>query len=203
MSSPALRDKILSLLAKEIEGYLPQFELYSSDFQMVTYACRDFEEWLKCKWNLSNNQEFYEKVEETVEKDLEALRSLMICWAGLWLEKWRDRVKVLSSKLKPPAEVMKQIKDARIALRNIEHRKELKQLLIQKLIHQGEICMPGFIAEQLIIEEITKRSKGTSVSSEITVISPFDILNALSYRISRLPKEKGPLIYLNMKPSAP
>jgi hypothetical protein len=203
MSSPPLREKLLSLLAKEIEGYLPQFELYSSDFQMVTYACMDFEEWLKCKWNLSNRQGIYERLEKILEKDPETFRSLLICWAGLWLEKWRDRVKVLSTKPKPPQGVIKQIKEARNILRNMEHRKELKTLLVQKLIRHGEICMPRFIVDQLIIEEIAKHIKGTSEPSESTIILPFDILNSLSQRISQLSKEKGPLVYLNMKPSTP
>jgi hypothetical protein len=203
MSSSPLREKLLSLLAKEIEGYLPQFELYSSDFQMVTYACRDLEEWLKSKWSLNAHQEIYERLEEILEKDPEALRSLLICWAGMWLEKWRDRVKVLSTRPKPPPEVIKQIKEARSILRNMEHRKELKQLLVQKLIRQGEICMPGFIADQLIIEEITRRIKGVCEPSEITIMFPFDVFISLSHRISQLSKEKGPLVYLNMKPNTP
>jgi hypothetical protein len=102
---------------------------------------------------------------------------------------------------KPPKEVLKQIKDTRTFLQKMKYRKELKQMLMRKLLVQGEICMVGFIAEQLMTEETARRNLGINPAHEFPQTFSLDILNAISYRISKISLEKGPLVYLNIKPN--
>jgi hypothetical protein len=61
--------------------------------------------------------------------------------------------------------------------------------------------MVEFIAENLIIEEIAKRIRKTDKNVIPIAPDPLSIYNAVSARITRLPKEKGPLVYLNIKPN--
>ena len=200
MASLALDKRLFSLLAEEILGYLPQFEPYSSDYQMVIYACRDLKEWMKWKLGVDTLREVNERIEKYLEEDIGAFKFLLNCWASLWVVKWKERVEVLSTAPKPPAEVLKRISDTRRLFQNLEYRKELKQLVVQKLLSQGEICMVGFIAEQLITEEIARCNMTLVSAQEIAKIFPLDILNSLSSRISKLSMEKGPLVYLSIKP---
>ena len=74
-------------------------------------------------------------------------------------------------------------------------------MAVRKLVDQGEICMVDFIAENLIIEEIAKRLRKTDKNIPPAALDPLSIYNAVSNRIARLPKEKGPLVYLNIKPN--
>ena len=194
----APRRRLLFLLSEEMKGYLPQLEPYSSDYQLMVYASRDLEDWLKCKWERSS-REVQEELEAALDNNFEAFKAFLNFWAGLWLEKWRERVKVLSTRPKLPPDVLKRIKKAKRVYRQMPHGRELKKMLVWKLISQGEICMPGFIAERLIIEEIAKRSRGSQEPFKFPETFALDLFNALSHRISRLPKEKGPLIYLNIK----
>jgi hypothetical protein len=199
--SLTLDRRLFSLLAEEIIGYLPQFEPYSSDYQMVLYACKDLKEWVKWKFALRSLREVDAAIQEHLESDHESFRCFLRCWTSLWVVKWRERVEVLTTMPKPPKEVLKQIKDTRTFLQKMKYRKELKQMLMRKLLVQGEICMVGFIAEQLMTEETARRNLGINPAHEFPQTFSLDILNAISYRISKISLEKGPLVYLNIKPN--
>ena len=84
------------------------------------------------------------------------------------------------------------------------YKEELLDLVSRRLIRQGEICMVKFIAENLIVEEIMKRRKINNEKHRYLNLNNFlpalDIFNSVSYRVSKLYREKGPLIYLKMKP---
>jgi len=194
------RKRLSSLLAKEIEAYLPQFEPYTSDYQMVLYACRDLETWIECKWCTDGERDVYEKLQESSEDEPDAFRSFLSFWAGCWLEKWRERVGILPTKPKLPTRILETLREAKRIYRAMEYGKELKKMVIQKLVREGEICMAETIAEHLIIQEIAGRIQNVDVDSKREDVDALDIFNCLSYRISALPKERGPLVYLNMKP---
>jgi hypothetical protein len=200
MSQSTLRKRLSSLLAEEIETYLPQFEPYKSDYQMVLFSCRDLEQWIESTWAVPGQERVYDKIEEFLAYEPKVFRVFLNFWVGRWLEKWRERVKVLSTKPKLPPVVLKRVKKARLIYREMEHRKELKKMVMQKLLGQGEICMVELIADNLIIEEIAKHVRGTNEDSGFIIVTAIDVFNSLSQRISRLHEEKGPLIYLNMKP---
>ncbi len=200
MSQLTLRKRLMSSIAEEIETYLPQFEPYTSDYQIVLYACRDLEQWIERKWDTAGHERVYERIEEALELEPKIFRIFLNFWVGRWLDKWRERVKVLSAKPKLPLTVLEKIKKARMLYKEMEYRRELKNMVTGKLIGQGEICMVEAIAEALIVEEIAKHIRSTAGDSELTIVTPIDILNSLSQRISRLHEEKGPLIYLNIKP---
>jgi hypothetical protein len=200
LTSSTLDERLLSLLAEEITGYLPQFEPYSSDRQMVIYACRDLKEWIKWRLDLESLREVNGRIEEYLERDLGTFRAFLNCWTSLWVAKWRERVEVVLTAPKPLPEVLKRIKDTRISLQNMKHGKELRQLVMQKLLSQGEICVVSFIAEQLVMEEMDRRSITLNSPKEITKMSPLDIFNTISSRISQLSTERGPIVYLSIKP---
>ncbi len=195
----SLRRRIISLLAEELKEYVPQFEPYSADYQMVVYASRDLEEWMKCKWSVNSNA-FYETLEGLIEDKYDEFHIFLKSWVSVWLEKWRERVRLLHTKPKLPPNVIERIKQAKRIYQKSEFKRELKKLLTKKLIRHGEICMASFIAENLIIEEIARRLRNIKPDSSSIKLDPMDIYNSLSSRIFSLSKEKGPLIYLRIKP---
>jgi len=199
MGLTSRRKRLTSFLAEAIEEHLPQFEPHSVDYQMVIYACRDLEEWMKCKWALNSSYAIYERLEETLDCEREEFSIFLDFWTSHWLEKWKERVTLLLTKPKLPPSVLEKIREAKTIYQGIEQRNELKEMVTQKLVRQGEVCMPGFIAEHLIIQEIAERQSVSGIL-DITKLTPLDIFNSLSRRISGLPREKGPLIYLRIKP---
>jgi len=199
MAFLTLRRRIISMLAEELKGYIPQLEPYSADYQMVVYASKDLEEWMRCRWSMDSSS-FYRTLERVIYDGSNEFRIFLKSWIGVWLEKWKERVRLLHTKPRLPPTVAEKIREAKKIYRRSEFKNELKWLLTRKLIRQGEICMPSFIAENLIIEEITRRLRGGRWGRGASRIDPMDIYNSLSRRISGLPKEKGPLVYLRIKP---
>jgi len=195
------RNRLFSLLAEELGSYIPQFKPYTLDYQMVVYASRDLETWLKVKLDTEDARTVYRKIEEYFRRDPVDLKASVNFWAGMWLKKWQERVRVLSTKFDMPKDYMENIRMARKVYQHMDYKLDLKSMAVRKLIKHGEICMIEFIAENLIVEEIAKRIRKTSKDLNIVAIDPLKIYNALSARISRLPKEKGPLVYLNIRPN--
>ena len=195
----SLRRRIISLLAEELKEYVPQFEPYSADYQMVVYASKDLEEWMRYKWSL-NSGAFYETLGRIIEDRYDEFHIFLKSWVSVWLEKWRERVRLLHTKPRLPPNVMKRLREAKRIYQKSEFKRELKELLTRKLIRNGEICMASFIAENLIIEEITRRLRDATPDSNNIKLDPIDIYNSLSRRIFGLSKERGPLVYLRIKP---
>jgi hypothetical protein len=201
MSAINFRNKVFSLLIEAFQGYIPQFKPYTLDYQMVVYASRDLETWLKVKLNTDDAQAIYKSLEGYFEGKMQDLKSSISLWASMWLNKWRERVRVLSTKFEMPPDYAEKIGRAKKIYQNMDYKYELKNMAVRKLVNQGEICMIEFIAENLIIEEIAKRIRKSSKNMISIAPDPLSIYNAVSARITRLPKERGPLVYLNIKPN--
>lgn len=71
-------------------------------------------------------------------------------------------------------------------------------MVTRKLVNNGEVCMPGTIAKNLITNELAKhyQKSGSKESDDVNLL---DILNHLTLKIKWLKKEKGPLLYLIYK----
>ncbi len=199
MSTVNPRSRLFSLLAKEFETFIPQFKPYTTDYQMVAYASKDLETWLKVKMGIDDAEALYKMVEETYRGGPRDPRTPVGFWADMWLKKWRERVKILSTKFEEPRDHVERVKRARKIFQEMDWRNELRKMIIKKLIEHGEICMTEFIADNLIIEEIARRLQRADNNS-IIALDPLSIYNAVSSRIVRLSKEKGPLVYLSIKP---
>lgn len=200
MNTMSFRSKLFSLLARELENSIPQFKPYTLDYQVVVYASKDLETWLKVKMDTDDSRVVYGRLEEWFRGDPEDLRVSVNFWIGMWLRKWRERVRVLPTKFEMPRDYVERVRKARKIFQDLEYKSELKNLTVRKLIMHGEICMTEFIADNLIVEEIARRLQRGEWKSGITVLDPLCIYNAVSSKVARLPKEKGPLVYLNIKP---
>jgi hypothetical protein len=192
----SIRRKLISLLEKEIDKYIPNFEPNSSDYEMITYAFRDLEEYLMYIWSIDDKQEISLKIQEILKHESSDFKILINIWTSLWVNKWRERVKILLSKPKIPHHIVKKYESAKNIYRGIENRNELKKMVTRRLLSKNEICMVGTIADNLIIEEIVRRNPIINKNSKIFTL---DLYNSTSLRISKLSKEKGPLIYLSIK----
>ncbi|MCD6465156.1 hypothetical protein J7L27_02175 [Candidatus Bathyarchaeota archaeon] len=201
MSVINFRNRFLSLLIREFEKYIPQFKPYSLDYQMVVYASKDLETWLKVKLNTNDSRIVYKTLREYLMNNPRDLKVSINFWVGMWLKKWRERVRILSTKFEMPKKYVEKIRKARKIYKHMDYRHELKNIAVKKLVNQGEICMVEFIAENLILEEIAKRIQKSNKDSQFIVLDPLSMYNAISSRIMRLSKEKGPLVYLNIKPN--
>lgn len=193
-----VRERLISIIADELRERIPQLRPYTSDYQMILFAYQDLERWFRVKWGINSTRPLYARLEKHLNKGYQDFKVFLEVWLDRWIEKWRERVKIL---LKPPKvseRYRESLRKARRLYRRMRHRAELKDMVIRRLIKVGEICMVESIADNLIIGEIAKRLQGSGTDSLKPKIDPFDLFNAISSKIDRLPNERGPLIFLRV-----
>ena len=198
MSILALRGKILSILTMKLKARIPQFAPESMDHDMVFFAYKDLITWLKVKWGMDESYLIPGKLNRYVFEKRDELDAFLNFWIDSWLEKWRERVKILHKKPKIPKPNAERLGRANRIYRKRKNLKELEEMVVRKLINNGEVCMTKEIAKNLILEEITKRVRSKDEKLDAN-LNPLDILSNLTSRISRLPNEKGPLVFLKVK----
>ena len=189
---------IMSWLARELEKEIPDLDLYGAERILLDFACKDLESWIKVKRRGTNSDEI-EKVLNTEDRQ-EEIREFLKVWTKQWLEKWRERVTLCQ---KMPRFSLRHFKTKRKAMKifkRMEEGQELKKLVVQKLINEGEVCMAELIAENLIIEEIAYRlnmNGGKTPTDKIT-LEPWHILQEVLPRVKMLTERKIPLIHLKL-----
>jgi hypothetical protein len=202
MPSAKLRTSINQLivfwLARELEKEIPDLDLYGSERKLLDFACKDLETWLNVKCGDANSDDA-EKV-LNVRDNQEEIKALLKVWTRQWLEKWRERVTLGQKMPTFSLRHVKMKKRAKKIFERLEKGQELKKLVVQKLINQGELCMPELIAENLVIEQIAYRLKmrKEKAPASKTAMKPWEILHAVLPQVNSLAKKKTPLIHMKL-----
>jgi len=123
----------------------------------------------------------------------------MDIWAGLWLKKWNERVRLLigndeKGKWKRNNKTLTLGEPLWFQLRN---REEIKEYVIKTLVRNGEICGTSILAENLIKMELgasfeKRKKKLNSIESRIS------LLNNSLRRARELSRSRGPLIFMRI-----
>jgi hypothetical protein len=172
-------------LIKELKNQIPGFDPFNQDRILLANAYKDLKTFLKIKKKLAE------------KKPIESKAFLKV-WVSQWLTKWRQRVSIFQRKLKQSKHCQKCKIRAQKYYRKMKNKKDLRDMVIRKLINNGEVCMPDTIAKNLIINEIARHYQ-KSGSRESDALNLLEILNRLTLKIKRLKKEKGPLLHLRYK----
>lgn len=188
---------VMSLLARELIREIPQLDLYGQERSLLDFAYNDLKTCLKIKWKDLGSAEIEEALNSEDRK--EELNEFLKVWTPQWLEKWRERV-TLCQKL--PNFSLGHAKTKRKAtklFKRMENGQELKKLVAQKLINKGEVCMADMLAENLIIEEISRRlqrKRGKKLDNN--ALEPLNIFQAVLPGVQRLAERRIPLIHLKL-----
>jgi len=189
---------IVPWLARELEKEIPDLDIYGSERKLLDFAYQDLETWLNVECNDIN----FEDIEEALKDDArqEEIKAFLKVWTNQWLEKWRERVTLCQKMPHFSLEHLKIKAKAQKIFKQMENGQELKKLVVQKLINEGEVCMAELIAENLIIEEIVFRlrmNKGRA-PSDMIVLEPWQILQQVLPQVKMLAERKTPLIHLKL-----
>lgn len=195
----ASKDPVIKpLLAGELENEIPDLDVYGAERKLLDFAFQDLETCLT--GNLSDTKlADIEKVLSDEAREDE-VKSFLKVWTKQWLEKWRERVTFCRKVPQFSLEHLKAKKKATKMFKQMERGKELKKMVVQRLISNGEVCMADMIAENLIIEEITSRlrmNKGQASEAK-TMLDPWSIFQQVAPRIKTLAKRKMPIIHLKL-----
>ncbi len=194
----SLNQVIAFWLARELEKEIPDLDLYGSERRLLDFACKDLETWLITKQKNATADEIKKAL--NVRDNQDEIKAFLKVWTKQWLEKWRERVTLGQKMPTFSLSHVKRKKRAKKIFERMEEGQELKRWVIQKLINQGEVCMPELIAENLVIEQIAsrlKRKKEKAPASK-TTMKPWQILQAVLPHVNSLAKKKTPLIHMKL-----
>ena len=189
---------IMPLLAGELENEIPDLDIHGSERKLLDFAYQDFETCLTENLNDTDLIDIEEALNDDARQD--EIKSFLKIWTTQWLGKWRERVTFCQKMPQFSLEHLKAKKKAAKMFKRMENGQELKNMVVQRLINKGEVCMAELIAENLIIEEIASRlrmNKGKKVD-EKTILDPWSILQEISPRVKSLTQRKTPIIHLKL-----
>jgi hypothetical protein len=188
-------------LADILESEIPDVDIFGSERKLLDFAYQDLQICLTTR-DKDKKVDIDQIIKDQTRHD--EVRCFLKVWTPQWLEKWRERVTFCQ---KVPRFSMSQIKFRKKATKHfkeMEQGDELKEMIVQKLIEKGEVCMPELIAENLIIEELTTRMRmiDRKVADDFIVLEAWDVFKNVSPQVKKLSERKAPLIRLKLMTDA-
>lgn len=160
--------------------------------------------YLKFHWKLmgeKNKTELIKKLSEYFYEKTGELEEFVDLWSGTWLKKWNERVKLILERkdLRRWNKTGRLLDKAEPLWRQLKNRGEVKDLVIESLIKNGEICGTSILAEDMLKVEIGLSTEKNDYASEEEHI--LNVVNNVLGKVRRVSRKRGPLIYIKVNKS--
>lgn len=189
------------LLYEALKNRNPMLDLYGSDRRVLQIACQDLMNFLKVHWGLIGKEasecELAERIQKFFNENPKELEEFLWIWTGIWLKKWKERVKLLigSQGHERWNKTTKLLSNAEPRWRRIRNKQELQEVVVATLIKNGEICGTSIVAENVLKLELgAKNNKPSTNQNELLL----NTLNKALKRARELARTKGPLIFVKV-----
>lgn len=188
------------MLSEKLKDADPALDILGSDRKVLHIACQDFANYLKFQWKLvgkeANNFELAEGIERLFKRGPEELEAFLTIWTGIWLKKWKQRVKLLigDQNTKSWNKVSKTIADAEPLWRKLDNKQEVMEVVVATLEKNGEICGTEILAENLLKLELgDKNNHSLDEKEQICTV-----LNRSLRKAREMAQSRGPLIFVKI-----
>jgi len=188
------------LLSEKLKDKNPMLDVLGSDRKVLQIACQDLTNYLKVHWNLvgkeANDCEIVERLENIFNENPSELEEFLGVWTGIWLNKWKERVKLLigNENSKRWNQVTRVLNNGEAAWGSLSNRHEIEDVIISTLVKNAEICGTSILAENLIKMELGEEKKDY-VSDEERIVN---VVNDTLRKARELTQSKGPLIFVKV-----
>lgn len=188
------------LLSDKLRDKNPMLDVLGSDRKVLQIACQDLTNYLKVHWDLigkeSNDCELVERLEKFFNENPDELQEFLRIWTGIWLEKWKERVKLLigNDNSKRWNKATKTLTNAEPLWKGLSNRKEMEEVVTSTLIKNGEICGTSILAENLLKMELGEKTNQCCSEGKQAV----SIVNNTLRKARELAHSKGPLIFVKI-----
>jgi len=188
------------LLSEKFKEIDPTMDVFGSDRKVLQIACQDLTNYLKVHWNLvgkeANECELVDMLEKFFNENPNELEDFLGIWTGIWLKKWKERVKLLIGNENSNRwnKVTKILSNAEPLWRKLSNRQEMQELVTSTLIKNAEICGTSILAENLLKMELGEKSREYLNEEE----QAMNVINNTLRKARELTRSKGPLIYVKI-----
>ena len=189
------------LLSEKLKDKNPMLDVLGSDRKVLQIACQDLTNYLKVHWDLvgkeANECELVEKLESFFNENPTELDEFLNIWTGIWLRKWKERVKLLigNENTKRWNKVTKILDNAEPLWKKLSNKQEMQEVITSTLIKNGEICGTSILAENLLKMELGDEKSKEYVNEKEQVLS---VMNNTLRKARELAQSKGPLIFVKV-----
>lgn len=193
-------NSVETLLSEKLKDKNPMLDILGSDRKVLQIACQDLINYLKVHWELigkeANDCEIAERLEKFFNENRGELEEFMSIWTGMWLRKWKERVKLLIGNENSNRwnKVTKVLSNAEPIWRRLSSRQEIEEIVTLTLVKNGEICGTSILAENLLKMELGENKKKYSREEEQVLTLVNDTLR----KARELAQSKGPLIFVKV-----
>ena len=193
-------DIVEALLAEKLRSRNPTLDFSGPDRRILRIACQDLKNYLKVCWGLvgkeGGGQKLLERFERFYWMEPKQLGEFLDLWSGMWLRKWRERVKLVVGgeewgRLNGTAKTLRRGEKVWM---NLANRREMLDLVASTLVKNGEICGTSILAENLLKMELGENAGKYMCGREGIV----NVVNNVLRKARRLARSRGPLIFVRM-----
>jgi hypothetical protein len=190
------------MLSQCLKEHNPLLDPQGSDRRVLQIACEDLTNFLKFHWGLIGQEEsdceLVEKVHKYFEENSEEFSTFVGIWTGLWIRKWNERVKLLigNEGSQQWTKVNKQLNSAESTWRRLKCRGEMRDILVESLIRNGEICGTAIMAENLLKLELGSYEERSCSKNEGEKL--LSVVNNTLRKARQMSYSKGPLIFVKI-----
>ncbi len=188
------------VLMEKLRDADPALDVQGSDRKVLQVACQDFTNFLKFQWELigkeGNNFELADRMERYFKENPHELEAFLTVWVGIWLKKWKERVKVLIGNQNQNKwnKVAKTLANAEPLWKNLSHKQDVMEIVVGSLIRNGEICGTEILSENLLKMELGEKANHRENPKEQVLI----VLNNALRKAREMALSKGPLIFVKI-----
>ena len=189
------------LLSEKLKDKNPMLDVLGSDRKVLQIACQDLANYLKVHWDLVGREasdcELVEKLESFFNENPTELDEFLNIWTGIWLRKWKERVKLLigAENTKRWNKVTKILDNAEPLWNKLSNRQEMQEVITSTLVRNGEICGTSILAENLLKMELGDEKKKAYLNEKEQLLS---VMNNTLRKARELAQSKGPLIFVKV-----
>jgi hypothetical protein len=194
------------LLLERLRNKNLQHDMQGSDRRILSIVSQDLADYLSFHWKLTDLEKSQHQSSVKMRKYLrekpEEFREFLDVWCGIWAKKWNQRVKLVaktteSQRLKKNRRRLSQVEPAWRLIRN---RSEIKDIVVEALIRNGEICGASILAEHLLKTELASRMERRIRTNGLENL--LDITNRVLARARCLSRSKGKTIFIIVEKSS-
>ena len=188
------------VLGEKLKDADPALDVTGSDRKVLHVACQDFTNFLKFHWELVGKEasqcELVEKLEKLFKGNPAELEEFLTIWTGIWLKKWKQRVKLLIGQQNADKwrKVSKKNRSAEILWNKVERKQEIQEVVVATLIKNGEICGTEILSENLLKMELGEKS----VRHLTDKARLFTVVNNALRKARGMAQSQGPLIFVKI-----
>src|SRR3990170_2979289 len=189
-----------TMIGEKLKEADSALDIMGSDRKVLQVACEDFSNYLKYHWGLigkeANQCELVDRLETFFKENHVELEEFLTVWIGVWFKKWKERVKLLIGEDSAHrwSKVSKTLNNAEPLWKRLDHKQEMREVVVSTLIKNGEICGTEILSENLLKMELgEKRVQYLSDRERVFVA----VNNALR-KAREMAQSKGPLIFVKI-----